>query len=83
MSMYSELPMYSDFGLASKTPTNHFALYVVGPKGGGSCRVYVCHECGEHVDSESAKYGLTRHALQACWNHTNEHFPVKLFEIVN
>lgn len=83
MSTYSELPAYSDFGLPSQTPTKHYALYIVGPKGGCSRRSYVCHECRETVDTESARYPLTRHSLQAAWNHVNEHFPVKLFDIVS
>lgn len=73
MSTYSELPTYAEFGAAEKTPTGHFAIYVVGPKSGSSRREYVCHECRELVDTDSASYPVTKHAVKAAYAHAAKH----------
>jgi hypothetical protein len=73
MSTYSELPAYAEFNRAERTPTGHYAIYVVGPKGGGSRRTYICHECGEQVDTDSASYPVTKHAVKAAYKHVAEH----------
>lgn len=47
--------------------------HIVGIRGGSSKRRYNCNVCGVEVDSDSAKYPVTKHALNAIDAHAAAH----------
>lgn len=58
-----------------KAVTGSNARNIVGRRGGSSRRQYVCNICGDIVDTESAKYSMTRHASEAIDRHVAMHWP--------
>ena len=52
-----------------RTGNKHYIAKWYGRRGGSSQRKYLCYLCDTMIDTESAKYPMTRHAKMAIESH--------------
>lgn len=59
--------------LAEVRRVNRRATHIIGLNAGTSMRRYVCRICGQLIDTDSAKWPATKHALENASAHAEMH----------